>query len=135
MSHTIARALPFWDFFYLFVLSRAGTGKMENRYTSFNLLPHVRKSLVDFPLSPHKKSKSARKKSLQKKNDWRRSSFEMPNQPRGHPYSIMSEGGVPKIKILALGNTNCGQRVKEARKSTQKILFHLWMSPKTDIKS
>ena len=67
MSHTIARALPFWDFFYLFVLSRAGTGKMENRYTSFNLLPHVRKSLVDFPLSPHKKSKSARKKSLQKK--------------------------------------------------------------------
>ena len=66
MSHTIARALPFWDFFYLFVLSRAGTGKMENRYTSFNLLPHVRKSLVDFLLSPHKKSKSARKKSLQK---------------------------------------------------------------------
>ena len=69
MSHTIARALPFWDFFYLFVLSRAGTGKMENRYTSFNLLPHVRKSLVDFPLSPHKKSKSARKKSLQKKKN------------------------------------------------------------------
>ena len=40
---------------------------MENRYTSFNLLPHVRKSLVEFPSVFTQKSKSARKKSLQKK--------------------------------------------------------------------
>ena len=45
---------------------------MENRYTSFNLLPHVRKSLVEFPSVFTQKSKSARKKSLQKKNKKKR---------------------------------------------------------------
>ena len=45
---------------------------MENRYTSFNLLPHVRKSLVEFPSVSTQKSKSARKKSLQKKKTRKR---------------------------------------------------------------
>ena len=45
---------------------------MENRYTSFNLLPHVRKSLVEFPSVFTQKSKSARKKSLQKKKQEKR---------------------------------------------------------------
>ena len=55
---------------------------MENRYTSFNLLPHVRKSLVEFPSVFTQKSKSARKKSLQKKKQGKEKKLEMPNQPK-----------------------------------------------------
>ena len=47
---------------------------MENRYTSFNLLPHVRKSLVEFPLSPHKSQRVLVKNRCRKKERRRSSS-------------------------------------------------------------
>ena len=54
---------------------------MENRYTSFNLLPHVRKSLVDFPLSPHKSQRVLVKNRCRKKQE-KEKKLEMPNQPK-----------------------------------------------------